>query len=235
MKSTRWESKFIASVVCGLTALAAPSFADSWVTVNPDGSVTRTEVQGPQASTHQSYRAQAPVGIAAGKPSSGLSRGFESKPQTHTSSSHRRTRRYTTGPGRRDHSRTYPYPTYPSFPAYPTYPAPAPGYYSYPAPAYNGPIGPPMQQPFTSPWITSVPTIGTYYYTPSPYPPHVGYPAPAPAYPYYPPVGYGYGLPGHSSTTYGQVTLGGSGVSVTLGGSRSSSSTSTTTTTTVTR
>src|SRR5687768_835825 len=47
MKPTRLETTLIAATICAFTALSSPANSASWVTVSPDGSVTRTTVKSP--------------------------------------------------------------------------------------------------------------------------------------------------------------------------------------------
>jgi hypothetical protein len=242
MKPTRWESQVVATAVCALTALASPSQAQGWVTVNPDGSVTRTEVVAPDKIKQQSTPGVFPAAPGASKPSSQSTLGALSAGQSHnlngfnnksngttiingTSKDHRRRR----GGHRPQH---HPAPGYYAYPA-PAYPGYYGQYYSYPAPSYSGPIAPPNLPHERPAWITSIPLGGTYY-GPAPTYPHYpapSYPAyPAPSYPYYPAPGYGYYAPGTSTSTYGSVTLGGGGLNVTIGGRRNTHSSSSSTT-----
>jgi len=228
MKPIRLETTLIATTICALTALSSPVNAASWVTVNPDGSVTRTEVQSPyddaapqdQSTLNGLPTLPLPTSQLPNTPADAMtyqaSRGNSQRVANG---------KITAKNGKAvDHTAGYYYPgaypapqPYPNYPYYPGY-APAPGGYyggtyttTTPAPAYSGPIGPPGSR---GAWINVIPlggTVTTYngYHTPSylpPCPPAPGYAPPYPGYPAYgQPV---YGQPAYNCPPYGQPTYG---------------------------
>ncbi len=217
MKPGTWTTKWIATGAIVLTALASPVRAQQgWVTVNPDGSVTRTEVHVPELQPlPQTPRT---VGLADGMRYS-WDVEKDKKAEAEKALAGRR----------QQHTYASPYPINP----YPTGQYYG-GYYAHPGTVYggaiySGPIGPPTSTHASRPWITSIPLGGVYYGpAPVPCPPPVVVCPPAPGYypgyPTYPtyPSGYygGYGVPGTHTRTHGSVTMGGGGISVTIGGRR---------------
>jgi len=200
MKRQRTRTVFLLFSVLSISSVL-PGRADTWVTVNPDGSVTRTTVTtatGPGANTPaQHYAPGQPLPVAPGQSRTNLSTyGYSVNP-------------YPSGgyyyPGQ--YSPYYPQPYYPPAPIYNQY-------YYPPAQAYSGPLHP---VPYgTPPWITSIP-LGTHYYPP-------GYAQPCS-------VCRHYQCHGHRSGVNGSVSIGGGGVSVTINGGRHRTSTRTTTST----
>lgn len=229
MKPIRLETTLIATTICALTALSSPVNAASWVTVNPDGSVTRTEVQ-------SSYDDAAPQDQSTLNGLPTLPLPTSQLPHTPADAmtyqaSRGNSQRVANGKitvknGKAvDHTAGYYYPgaypapqPYPNYPYYPGYANLPGGYYSgtytttTPGPVYSGPITGPGRPGNTPPWITSIPLGGTSTtysgYYPSPYlPPCPPAPVYVPSYPAYP--GYPtYGQPTYGYPPYGQPTYG---------------------------
>ena len=203
MKPTRLETTLIVTAVCALTTLASPVRAASWVTVNPDGSVTHTEVQTPFEDAPQDDQS-----TLNGLPTSPLPR--TQLPTTPAEmATYQGTRKTNRSPGVPNgvvilnngavhthvagcyHPGTYtlschasrPHPAYPTYPGYANAPG---GYYggtyttTTPGPAYSIPLPGPGYLGNSTPWITNIP-LGSATTT------YVGnYP---PRYPnYYPPA-----------------------------------------------
>jgi len=229
MKTTRLETTLIATAVCALTALSSPANSASWVTVNPDGSVTHTEVQTPFEDAP--YNDQSTLN---GVPTSPLpTTQLPTNPaEMLTYQGRRKTNRSHGVPNgvvtpRNSISHTHiagcyqpgtytltchaglPYPAYPSYPGY----ANAPGGYfggtyttTTPGPAYGIPLEGPGYLGNRPPYITNIPlgsTTTTYYgnYPPAyPNPYPPSYCPPAPVcVPTYPTYGY----PAYGQPTYG--------------------------------
>lgn len=216
MKKQRAKTVFLLFSVLSISSVL-PGRADTWVTVNPDGSVTRTTVKsgsGPAVNVPaRNYAPGQPVATPPNQTRNTVSTyGYSVPPYPSAGSVY---------PGQ------YPQPYYP--PGYypqPYYP-PAPIYNQYyypPAQAYSGPLHP-VPSYATPPWITSVPLGTTTYY--------------GPTYP------YGYGASCQPCGVCGcypcrcshrgsssSFSIGAGGVNITIRGNRQRTTTTTTTTTT---
>jgi hypothetical protein len=217
MKKQRAQTVFLLFSVLSLSSVL-PGQADTWVTVNPDGSVTRTTVttgSGPATNVPASNYApgQNVVATPSGTRNKVTTRGYSVSPYPNGGYAY---------PGQ--YSQPYYPPAYYPQPYYP--PAPIYNQYYYPpAQAYSGPLHP-VPSYATPPWITSIP-LGTTYSTPG-YPGYYNSCQPCAVCRCYPCRCSSYGA-------YGNFSIGGSGVTITIGGGRQRTTTTTTTTTTTSR
>jgi hypothetical protein len=244
-RADRFRRMLAISVMSALTLGAVLlARAETWVTVNPDGSVTKTETrvqasQTPQQNLPNNSRAaysaprnydqypdqaQGTYGSYNGVeqpvlPSSILAPGVQTPNTTFFAGTY------------------YPVPTYS---------------YSYPIPGYSYPVGPGFPNNVPPPMITTLPSQGYYYgyntprYCVPTYPaPPVGYyPYPVYNYPNYATSGVYYSGPAggggtiYSSSSSSSSGFGvsiGNGVNINLGNRRRSSNSTTTVTTTAPR
>lgn len=208
-------------------AITCAANADSYDTVNPDGSVTRTNItadgQTKSVVTLSPPTRQTQADVIQRMAEAQAYRGTGRVDDSGIDTNRRR--------GRTAYSYPYPY-VYP----YPAYPAPG-AYYSYPNYPYSYQLPAPNG---SGAWITSIPTNRVYgYYHGYPSYPYPAYPNPyqfnngnpyyngySPSgYPYVHGYGFGYGNGSYSSnstSTYGGLSIGRGGVNVTIGGRNSS-------------
>ena len=229
-KATRFRKMLALSVMSALTLGAIMlARAETWVTVNPDGSTTRTEVRTQaQAVPVQSTRSVDVYPDQQPQGNFGPYNGTQINPNTYS------------GVGQPVGNTTffagthYPVPTYS---------------YSYPIPGYTYPVGPVLNMPnYIPPTITTLPSTGRFYGYGNPHGHHGHhcghscYPAyPVYVYPNYATSGVYYSGPaGGGGTIYSSsstsnrgfgINGGSNGVNITFGNTQRTSNSTTTVTT----
>ena len=204
--------------------------ADTWVTVDADGNVSRTEVESKDTPTRPSTTPQSSPQTSARPTVSRQSQPDSDRPNSNAATTAGATTAAATSASAFGEQKsmirvdtvhgTY-YVERPSQPSHPhSYPYDYGQYFYYPPVVpYSGPLAPAPY--YGNPaWITSIP-LGQPYYYPYPCPP-----AYAPRYPvchvcgYNPCACYSIAYRAHMRGTYGRFSIGSGGLNITIGRGR---------------